>query len=165
MVQLYVFTFLVLSCCLLFVQWYLNAIFNNISAISWRSILLVKETGGPGENHRPVASQWKTLSPNVVHLALIEIRTHNSRGIYTDSIRSCKSNYHTITAMMEPVPSCDVRYNSHVNRKLGSSLLSLCFVGGSCLCLCHLHLFKFSGVQHDFHVTWCSCCLTVTWCH
>ena len=31
----------------------LNAIFNNIS---WRSVLLVEETGGPGENHRPVAS-------------------------------------------------------------------------------------------------------------
>jgi len=28
----------------------------NISAISWRSVLLVEETGGPGENHRPVAS-------------------------------------------------------------------------------------------------------------
>jgi hypothetical protein len=27
-----------------------NATFNNISAISWRSVLLVKETGVPGEN-------------------------------------------------------------------------------------------------------------------
>ena len=33
-----------------------NATFNNISDISWRSALLVDETGGPGENHRPVAS-------------------------------------------------------------------------------------------------------------
>jgi hypothetical protein len=33
-----------------------NATFNNISAISWRSVLLVEETGVPGENHRPVAS-------------------------------------------------------------------------------------------------------------
>jgi hypothetical protein len=33
-----------------------NATFNNISAISWRSVLLVEETGGSGENHRPVAS-------------------------------------------------------------------------------------------------------------
>jgi len=29
---------------------------NNISAISWQSVLLVEETGGHGENHRPVAS-------------------------------------------------------------------------------------------------------------
>jgi hypothetical protein len=25
--------------------------FNNISVISWWSVLLVEETGGPGENH------------------------------------------------------------------------------------------------------------------
>jgi hypothetical protein len=28
-----------------------NATFNNISIKSWRSVLLVKETGVPGENH------------------------------------------------------------------------------------------------------------------
>ena len=33
-----------------------NATFNNMSVISWRSVLLVEETGGPEENHRPVAS-------------------------------------------------------------------------------------------------------------
>ena len=32
------------------------ATFNNISVISYRSVLLVEETGVPGENHRPVAS-------------------------------------------------------------------------------------------------------------
>ena len=31
-----------------------NATFNNISAISWPSVLLVEETRGFGENHRPV---------------------------------------------------------------------------------------------------------------
>jgi hypothetical protein len=30
-----------------------NATFNNISVISWWSVLLVEETEGPGENHRP----------------------------------------------------------------------------------------------------------------
>jgi hypothetical protein len=34
----------------------LNVTFNNISVISWRLVLLVEETGAPGENHRPVAS-------------------------------------------------------------------------------------------------------------
>ena len=43
-----------------------NATFNNISVISWRSVLLVEETGVPVENHRPVASHWQTLSHNVV---------------------------------------------------------------------------------------------------
>jgi hypothetical protein len=33
-----------------------NATFNNMSAISWQSVLLVEETGVPGENYLPVAS-------------------------------------------------------------------------------------------------------------
>ena len=37
--------------------------FNNISVISWWSVLLVEKTG---ENHWPVASNWQTLSYNVV---------------------------------------------------------------------------------------------------
>jgi len=57
-----------------------NTTFNNISAISWWSVLLVEETGGPGENHQPVASHGQTLSHNVVHLALIKIQTHNMSG-------------------------------------------------------------------------------------
>ena len=40
-------------------------VFNNISIILWRSVLLVEETGVPGENHRPVANHWQTLSHNV----------------------------------------------------------------------------------------------------
>jgi hypothetical protein len=31
-----------------------NATFDNISVILWRSVLLMEETGVPGENHRPV---------------------------------------------------------------------------------------------------------------
>ena len=34
----------------------LNAIFNNIPVILWRSVLLVEETGVPGENHLPATS-------------------------------------------------------------------------------------------------------------
>jgi hypothetical protein len=33
-----------------------NATFNNISAISWQSVLLVDETGVPGEIHRLAAN-------------------------------------------------------------------------------------------------------------
>ena len=40
--------------------------FNNISVISWRSVLWMEETGVPGENHRPAASHWHTLSHDVV---------------------------------------------------------------------------------------------------
>jgi len=46
-----------------------NATFNNISAISWLSVLLVEETGVTGENHRPATNKNvadKFLSRNVV---------------------------------------------------------------------------------------------------
>ena len=59
-----------------------NATFNNISVISWRSVLLMEETGVPGENHQPVEGHWQTLSHNVVSST---IRTG-----------SCKSKYHMI---------------------------------------------------------------------
>ena len=57
-----------------------NANFSNISIISRRPVLVVEEAGVPGENHRPVASHWQTVSHNIVHLTLIEIRTHNISG-------------------------------------------------------------------------------------
>ena len=53
-----------------FIQWVwvilFNATFNNISVISWRSVLLVKETRVHGENHQPAAYHWQTLSHNIV---------------------------------------------------------------------------------------------------
>jgi len=53
--------------------------FINISAISWRWVLSVEETGVPGENHRPVANHWQLLSHNGVSCTpcLSGIRTHN----------------------------------------------------------------------------------------
>jgi hypothetical protein len=33
-----------------------NTTINNISVISWRSVLLVEETAVHGENHQPAAS-------------------------------------------------------------------------------------------------------------
>jgi hypothetical protein len=40
------------------VGWFMvfNATFKNISVISWQSVLLVEESGVPGENHQPEAS-------------------------------------------------------------------------------------------------------------
>jgi hypothetical protein len=35
-----------------------NATFSNISAISWRPVLVVEEAGVPGENNRPSESNW-----------------------------------------------------------------------------------------------------------
>ena len=63
------------------IDWFMvfNAIFNNISVILWRPVLLVEETE---ENHRPVASHWQTLSHNIVSITpcLSGIWTHNFSG-------------------------------------------------------------------------------------
>jgi hypothetical protein len=53
-----------------------NATFNNISVISWRSVLLVEEIR---ENHRPVANHWQTLSQNVVSSTPRHERGSNSQ--------------------------------------------------------------------------------------
>jgi hypothetical protein len=42
--------------------WCFNATFSNISAISWRPVLVVEDVGVPGETHRPWASNWYALS-------------------------------------------------------------------------------------------------------
>jgi hypothetical protein len=36
--------------------WCLTSLSTIFIVISWRSVLLVKQTGGTGENHRPAAS-------------------------------------------------------------------------------------------------------------
>jgi hypothetical protein len=43
-----------------------KATFNNISVLSWRSVLLVEETGVPRETHQSLVSYYQTLSHNVV---------------------------------------------------------------------------------------------------
>jgi len=59
-----------------------NATFNNISVISWWSVLFLEETRVPGENHRTATSHWQTLSYNVVLKTprLSGIRTHIVSG-------------------------------------------------------------------------------------
>ena len=52
--------------------------FNNISAISWLSVLLVEETGVQEEDHCPAAVHWQTFSYNMHFLR--GVRTHNVSG-------------------------------------------------------------------------------------
>ena len=44
------------------------ATFNNISVISWQSVLLVKETRLPGENDRPVE-----VTDKLYHILLYQV--------------------------------------------------------------------------------------------
>ena len=50
-----------------------SATFNSIS------VLLVEETGVPGENHWPVASHWRTLSHNDLSSAPCHEQDSNSQ--------------------------------------------------------------------------------------
>ena len=86
-----------------------NATFNNISVISWQSVLLMEEAEEPRENHWP---EWVKLQVTD-KLYLIMLYTSpwsrfelTSVVIGTDCIGSCKSNYHTITTTTAPDKIC-----------------------------------------------------------
>ena len=70
------------------VDWFMvfNVTFNNISVISWRSLLMVEETGVPDKSYPIMLYR--------LNLVMNGLRTHNIRG---DMYWYYKSNYHTIT--------------------------------------------------------------------
>ena len=64
----------------------------NISAISYRPVLLSEETGVPGENHRPAESLWQTLSHKIVSSTPDFLGNSGDLPIVTDKtfiIESC----------------------------------------------------------------------------
>jgi hypothetical protein len=51
--------------------------FNNISAISWQSVLLVEETEVPGENRRPCDETFQVYMIDILCVCIYEnIKTH-----------------------------------------------------------------------------------------
>jgi hypothetical protein len=56
-----------------------NATINNSSAISWRSVLLMEETGVSTETRRPAATHLLTLAHTVVSRTTRHERDSNSQ--------------------------------------------------------------------------------------
>ena len=123
--ELYHYTFSLLHGWLV---WFMvfNATFNNISAILWQSVLLVEETGVPGENIRPAARVRHWLYHIMLHRVHITMNGAQTHNFSTDSTGICKSNYHTLTATMVPVflyylYTCPIMYaNNNKNLKLST---------------------------------------------
>jgi len=72
-----------------------NSTFNNISVISWLSVLFVEETRVPKENHRTLTNFYHIVLYRV-NLTCVGFKLTTLLVIGTDGIGSCKSNYHTI---------------------------------------------------------------------
>jgi hypothetical protein len=110
----------------------LNATFNNISVISWRSVLLVEETRVPRWNHRTAASYWQTLSHYVVSST-----PRHERDSKSQLHSSHKSNYHTITTTT--TLSLDNKRPRHMHTGIYETWLG-------CVCLC----FSFCDCMRSF---------------
>jgi hypothetical protein len=100
----------------------LNTTFNNISVISWRSVLLVEETVYP-EKTTDLSQVTDILSHNVVsstprHEQDFELTTLVVMG--TDCTGSCKSNYHMTMATTAPYTNewwLDIQYGLREGEK------------------------------------------------
>ena len=68
-----------------------NATFNNISVVSWLSVLLVEEIGVPAENHRLIENHQQALSYNVVSST-----PRQRTGFELTTLGNCKASYYTI---------------------------------------------------------------------
>jgi hypothetical protein len=79
-----------------------NATLNNISVISWRTVLLVEETGVPGETTDLPQVTDKLMMLYLIHLGWTGFQLITLVVIGTDCMGICKTNYHTMTTTTTP---------------------------------------------------------------
>jgi hypothetical protein len=98
-----------------------SATFNNISAISWRSVLLVEETGVPRENYRPVESHWlyhimlcKTYSLESLSRFPVPTRDSLQDDIKTtfEEVEEKVDNNLYYCSLFTPITVCDIQGSS-----------------------------------------------------
>ena len=89
-----------------------NATFNNISVISWRSVLSVVGGGNRSTRRKPPTCR-KSLTTFIT-----PPQERDSKPQDTDYISSDQSNYHTITTTMVPMRHKRPNYCSNIYREL-----------------------------------------------
>ena len=127
-----------------------NATFNNISAISWRSVLLVEETRVPGENYWPFVSHWQTYHIMLYrwHLAWVGFELTILVVIGTDCIGILKSNYRFLENYYQQIMG-------YLRWKCSDSVVFLFFILSIIL---QLHVLVVDWLKSQFKATiWITC--------
>ena len=112
--------------------WPLSATFNKISGILWQSVLLVEETGVPGENHWPSVSHWQ-IYHNVVSSTFIVLAHWNNSPrvdmlLHSDTLFWFRANQsmllHLNVVFLQQIPILIVglfwyerAYNRHISAR------------------------------------------------
>ena len=145
-----------------------NATFNNISAISWRSVLLVEETGGPGEDHPPAASHWQTYHIMLYRVDLMLDHPHVVMSSHSDTLSRLRVNQYPPCSLTRRVLLrnsksqfyCNRESNPDVLTNSGSTHLPVLHQGG---CNCNMYGIVFvSFIRKQFTIPWkCIFCFSL----